>query len=167
MLAFILEMKILIVDDDESLVTVYSTALKKEGFEIITAVNGQQGLEKAKEPGIDLILLDQVLPDISGNEILKTLKQDAQTKEIPVMILSNFSQEELVKQAVDEGAVDYVFKYQVELSDIIKKVKDVLSQPKSNPEPTEISSDSNGINTAGDGINPASSGVKEESNANE
>jgi len=125
-------MKILLIDDDESLLTVYSTAFKKEGFETVTALNGQEGLEKSREPGINLILLDQVLPDISGNEILKTLKQTPETKEIPVIILSNFSQEELVKQAVDEGAVDYVFKYQVELSDIVKKVKDALAE--TNPD---------------------------------
>jgi len=127
-------MKILIIDDDEALLTVYSTAFKKEGYEIVSAINGQEGLEKAKETGINLILLDQVLPDISGNEILKTLKQTPETKEIPVMILSNFSQEELVKQAIDEGAIDYVFKYQVELSDIVNKVKDALNQVKPKEE---------------------------------
>lgn len=124
-------MKILIIDDDEALLTVYTTAFKKEGYEVITAVNGQQGLEKAKEPGLNLVLLDQVLPDISGNEILKTLKQDPQVKQIPVIILSNFSQEELVKQAIDEGAVDYIFKYQVELSDIVNKVKNALAETAS------------------------------------
>ena len=123
-------MKILIIDDDESLVTVYSTAFKKEGYDVLSALNGQEGLEKAKEAGVSLILLDQVLPDISGNEILKSLKQAPETKEIPVMILSNFSQEELVKEAINEGAVDYIFKYQVELSDIVKKVKDTLGQTK-------------------------------------
>jgi len=130
-------MKILIIDDDEALLTVYSTALKKEGYEVIGASNGQEGLEKAKEPAIDLILLDQVLPDVSGNEVLKSLKKDPQIQKIPVIILSNFSQEELVKEAIAAGAVDYVFKYQVELSDIIKKVKETLSDQKPEEEKKE------------------------------
>jgi DNA-binding response OmpR family regulator len=122
-------MKILLIDDDESLLTVYSTAFKKEGFEVVTALSGQEGLTKAKE-GASLILLDQVLPDISGNEILKTLKETQETKDIPVIILSNFSQEELVKDALGKGATDYVFKYQVELSDIVKKVKETIGEPQ-------------------------------------
>ena len=123
-------MKILIVDDDESLLTIYETALRKEGFEIVSCSTGQETLGKAKEAKPNLVLLDQVLPDISGNEILKQLKQDDETKNIPVIILSNFSQEELVKQAIEAGAVDYIFKYQVEISDVVKKIRETLGEKK-------------------------------------
>lgn len=119
-------MKILLIDDDEALTTVFSTALKKEGLETVLASDGKTGLEKAKTEKADLILLDQVLPDIQGNEILKSLKADPQTQNIPVIILSNFSQEELVKEAIDNGAKDYVFKYQIEPSDLVNKVKSAL-----------------------------------------
>ena len=120
-------MKILLIDDDEALTIVFTTALSKEGFQTAVAHLGKDGLDKAKTEKPDLILLDQVLPDSSGNEVLKQLKGDDATKAIPVIILSNFSQEELVKEAINEGAVDYVFKYQVEPKDIVEKIKRQLN----------------------------------------
>ena len=119
-------MKVLIIDDDENLSAVFETALQKNGLETVFALNGKSGLDKARLEKPDLILLDQVLPDISGNEVLRTLKADSQTQKIPVIILSNFSQEELVKEAINNGAMDYVFKYQVEPADLVNKVKQAL-----------------------------------------
>jgi len=119
-------MKVLIIDDDENISAVFETALQKNGLETVFALNGKSGLDKARSEKPDLILLDQVLPDISGNEVLKTLKMDAQTQSIPVLILSNFSQEELVKEAINNGAMDYIFKYQVEPQDLVSKVKQAL-----------------------------------------
>lgn len=118
--------KILLVDDDEALIAVFSTALQKEGFQTSAALDGGTGIEKAKNETPDLILLDQVMPDMSGNEVIKKLKEDEKTKNIPILILSNFSQEELVKEAINEGASDYIFKYQVEPSDVVNKVKEAL-----------------------------------------
>ena len=119
-------MKILIVDDDETLGAIFNTTFKKNGFDTVLAANGRTGIDKAKAEKVDLILLDQILPDISGNEVLKTLKLDPTTQNIPVIILSNFSQEELVKEAINSGAKDYVFKYQVEPLDLVNKVKTTL-----------------------------------------
>lgn len=118
-------MKVLLIDDDSATATIFATALKKEGFETEQAETGADGLAKAKEKP-DLILLDQVLPDTQGNEVLKKLKADDATKNIPVILLSNFNQQELIKDAIDAGAIDYVAKYQVETSDVVKKVKEVL-----------------------------------------
>lgn len=119
-------MKVLIIDDDESLSAVFEAALQKNNIETVYSSNGKDGIDKARLEKPDLILLDQVLPDISGNEILKTLKMDSSTQNIPILILSNFSQEELVKEAINNGAMDYVFKYQVEPQDLINKVKQTL-----------------------------------------
>ena len=126
-------MKILIVDDDESLSSIITTALEKEGFTTLSSKTGRDALNKAKSDNPDLILLDQVLPDISGNEVLKTLKADDQTKNIPVMMITNFSQEEFVNQAINEGAIDYVFKYKVEVADIVNKIKNALRKDESVP----------------------------------
>lgn len=123
-------MKILTIDDDQALLAILGATFKKEGYETVEASDGHSGLNHAKIDAPNLILLDQVLPDISGNEVLKELKLDEKTKDIPVIMLSNFSQEELVKQAINEGASDYVFKYQVEPQDIVNKVKDVLNDNK-------------------------------------
>ncbi len=122
-------MKVLLVDDDETITTVFATALSKEGFETVRAATGQDGLAKAKSELPNLILLDQVLPDMQGNQVLTQLKKDEATKNIPVIILSNFSQEELVKQAINEGAIDYIFKYQAATSDVVGKVKQILNKP--------------------------------------
>jgi len=119
-------MKVLIVDDDENLSLIFETTLKKNGLQTILALNGKTGIDKAKIEKPDLILLDQVLPDISGNEILKTLKADSETQNIPILMLSNFSQEELVKEAINNGATDYIFKFQIEPQDLADKVKQAL-----------------------------------------
>lgn len=119
-------MKILLIDDDEATATIFATALKKEGFEAEHATSGADGLAKAKNDLPNLILLDQVLPDIQGNEVLKQLKTNEKTKDIPVILLSNFNQEQLIKEAINAGAVDYVAKYQVDTGDVVKKVKEVL-----------------------------------------
>jgi PleD family two-component response regulator len=118
--------KVLIIDDDENLGAIFEIALQKGGLETVFALNGKSGIDKANSEKPDLILLDQVLPDISGNEVLRTLKTDANTQQIPVIILSNFSQEELVKEAINNGAMDYIFKYQVEPQDLVVKVKQAL-----------------------------------------
>jgi DNA-binding response OmpR family regulator len=116
-------MKILLIDDDEAITTILTTAFKKAGLETVVSHTGEDGISKAGADKFDVILLDQVLTDMSGNEVLRILKNDDKTKTTPVLILSNFSQKELVNQALELGAVDYVFKYQVEPSDIINKIK--------------------------------------------
>jgi len=126
-------MKILVVDDDESLCSIITTALGKEGFATLSSKTGKDALNKARGDNPDLILLDQVLPDISGNEVLKQLKLEDQTKNIPVMMITNFSQEEFVNQAINEGAIDYIFKYKVEIQDIVNKIKNALKKDDSPP----------------------------------
>lgn len=122
-------MKILLIDDDESLLMLFSSVFKKNGLDTITSTTGKGGLDKAKNEKVDLIVLDQILPDMPGGEVLKTLKADPVTKDIPVIALSNFSQDELVKEALNNGAEDYVFKYQVEPLDLVNKIKTVLKEP--------------------------------------
>jgi len=119
-------MKVFFIDDDEDLISIFSTALVKEGFEVAYSLTGTDGLTKVRTEKPDIILLDQVMPDMAGNDVLKTLKQDEETKNIPVILLSNFSQNELVKGAIDQGAIDYLFKYQVEPKDIVAKIKEAL-----------------------------------------
>lgn len=121
-------MKVLIIDDDENAMAIFTTILKREGFEMITAASGAEGIGKIKEEKPALILLDQVLPDTSGNELLKKVKEDPQTANIPVILLSNFSQKELVDEALTQGAVEYIFKYQISPEDLVSKVKQILGE---------------------------------------
>lgn len=124
-------MRILFIDGDQDLMNLFSTAFKKDGFETVCACDGQAGLEKAKTEKPDFILLGQILPDVKGNDMLKTLKEDSATKSIPVAMLSNFGQNELVKEAIDCGALDYIVKYKVEPEDLINRVKELLKTPHS------------------------------------
>lgn len=126
-------MKILLIDDDDALMTVFATALRRHGYDVITAANGQTGLDKTKAEKPDLVFLDQVLPDIQGNEVLKTLKEDLETKDVPVAMLSNFGQNELIQEAINTGAVDYILKYQIEPDDLDTKIKELTKVAKPVP----------------------------------
>jgi CheY-like chemotaxis protein len=125
-------MKVLLVDDEQSLLDVFSQTLETGGFQVITSLNGKDGLEKAQEQLPDMVLLDQVLPDMAGNEVLQMLKSNPATKDIPIAILSNFNQRELVQDALNLGAVEYILKYKIEPKDLIEKVNQIIEEHKSN-----------------------------------
>jgi CheY-like chemotaxis protein len=120
--------KILLVDDELAAATVFKKALETEGFEVKLAANGRDGLSLAKTETFDLILLDQMLPDMQGQEVLETLKQDAATKDIPVVMLTNFGAEDMVKKALEKGATEYILKYQIATDDLVQKVKKILGE---------------------------------------
>lgn len=121
-------MKLLLIDDDQALAILFGTTFRTEGFEVITAYDGKSGIEKAKSQKPDFILLDQILPDIKGNDVLKTLKSDPTTKLIPTALLSNFGQNELIQEAMNSGAVDYILKYQIEPKDLVVKVRQLSGE---------------------------------------
>lgn len=116
-------MKVLIIDDDQMIINMWSVALKHEGYEIVTATNGRQGIDEAKRNIPNFILLDQIMPDMKGNDVLKQLKQDMETKDIPVALVSNYSEAELMQDAIQAGAVDYILKYQIEPKDLVTKIR--------------------------------------------
>lgn len=124
--------KILLIDDDKAISSVFEAALKKGGFEVVAAYDGASGLDKAKSEKPDLILLDQVLPDISGNEVLKTIKESPETQLIPIAMLSNFGQQELIQEAINKGALDYILKYQIEPQDLVNKANEMLKEKQTN-----------------------------------
>src|SRR6266567_4844536 len=121
-------MKILIIDDDQLTSTTWAMGLKTVGYEVINATNGQDGINQAKSQKPDLILLDQIMPDMLGNAVLATLKQDPETSPIPVMLISNYNENQMMKDAIAQGAVDYILKYQIETKDLVDKVQSLLSQ---------------------------------------
>ena len=116
------------IDDDPALITIISTAIQAEGYQVVTAPDGKSGLNMAKSEKPNFIILDQVLPDIQGNEVLTTLKQDDDTKAIPVVLFSNFYKPELMQQAINQGAVDYLLKYQIEPKDLMAKIKSLTQE---------------------------------------
>ncbi|MDD3888148.1 MAG: response regulator [Patescibacteria group bacterium] len=120
--------KILIVEDDQFLVKIYQTKLESEGFDIELALDGEEGIEKAGKFMPELILLDLILPKMNGFEVLKKLKTDEKTKNIPVIVLSNLGQESDVKQGMELGAVNYLIKSDHSINEIIDKIKKELEK---------------------------------------
>lgn len=119
--------KILIVEDDKFLAKMLSKVLESSNYEVVFATNGKEGLLKAANSDIDLILLDIMLPDIDGFDILESLKRDDKTKKIPVIILSNLGQPEDVSRGRQLGARDYLVKSDLSLDEVVKKIKKNLS----------------------------------------
>lgn len=119
--------KILIVEDDEFLSGMYITKFTMEGFHVVFAEDGELGVTKAREELPRLILLDILLPKKNGFEVLQTLKAEDQTKGIPVILLTNLSQDDDVKKGYDLGAVDYLVKAYNIPSEVVKKVKERLN----------------------------------------
>jgi len=118
--------KILVTEDDKFLVNVLLSKLSKEGFEVIHAFDGEEALAKVREKKPDLILLDLILPVKDGFDVLKELKEDGATKNIPVIILSNLGQETDIEKGKKLGAVDYMIKANWSMKDVIAKVKEYL-----------------------------------------
>ncbi len=120
--------KVLIVEDDKFLSELISAKLTKEGFDIVLATDGETGLEKAIAEHPEIVLLDIMLPGMSGFEVLQSLKgnPDEAIKSIPVLILSNFGQESKVQQGLDLGASDYLVKANFTTGEIVEKIKATL-----------------------------------------
>lgn len=119
--------KIMIIDDDVALCDLYKTTFEGQGYDVIEATNGEEGLTKAVEEKPDLILLDIMMPQIHGLYVLDILKATPETKDIKVIALTALSDEETVKKAKALGALDYIVKSQWTITDIIKKVKEAVA----------------------------------------
>lgn len=117
---------ILIIEDDRFLRELITQKLVKEGYEISEAIDGEEGIKKIKEKKPDLILLDLILPEIDGFEVLSKMREDPALAQIPVIILSNLGQKEDVERGLKLGAVDYLIKAHFTPGEIIEKIKNVL-----------------------------------------
>lgn len=124
--------KVLLVDDELAVASVFETALKNAGLDVKIAGDGRNAVTLAQAEPFDAILLDQMLPDISGNEVLKTIKAGGVNTETPVSMLSNFNNEVTVNEAKALGAHDYIMKYEVSPEDLVRKVSELISSKKPN-----------------------------------
>lgn len=117
---------ILIVEDDSFLQGLEAKKLKKEGYEIITASTGEEAIKKISEPNISVILLDLILPNFDGFEILKKIRETDSLKKTPVIVFSNLSEEKDMKKAEELGATDYMIKSNFTLDELITHINKVL-----------------------------------------
>jgi len=118
--------RILFIEDESALQKTFGDILKDEGYEIISALDGEIGLKLAKTKKPDLILLDLILPKIHGFDVLKQLKDDPETKEIPIIVLTNLEGIGDVDKAIELGATTYLVKAQYSLEEVIEKIKKTL-----------------------------------------
>jgi DNA-binding response OmpR family regulator len=119
-------MKVLIVEDEEALRKVLQEKMQNSGFDTFAAKDGDEGWSMAQSKNPDIILLDLVLPKHSGFEVLASLKQSPELKDVPVFILSNLAEDESLKKALAMGAEDYFVKAQHPINEIVEKVKNRL-----------------------------------------
>lgn|SRR3989344_430741 len=117
---------IIIVEDDKFLLGILSDRFEAEGFMVIQAMNGSEAVKKTGEARPDLVLLDLILPELNGFEVMEKLKADARTKNIPVIILSNLGSEEDMERGKKLGAVDYLVKAYFTPDEIVQKVREAI-----------------------------------------
>jgi len=117
---------ILIVEDDIFLADLYKTKFVLEGFKVSVAYDGEKGLEMVKKIKPHIVLLDLVLPKMSGFDILTNIKAEAGTKNIPVILLTNLSQKSDVEKGLRLGASDYLIKAHFMPSEVVAKIKSLV-----------------------------------------
>src|SRR6185437_2418903 len=116
--------KILIVEDDSILLEMYRDKFIHENFSVITAQNGKEGLEKAIELKPNIILLDLMMPVMSGQQMLIKLRQFPQFKRLPVIVLTNAGEVENIRETKRyDDACDFLIKSNVSVEDVVKKVR--------------------------------------------
>jgi len=115
---------VLIVDDEEALTSVLSRKFTEEGITAYTASNGREGLEMALEKHPDIILLDIMMPEMDGFDVLKALHEDEWGKEVPVILLTNSSSIDTVAKAVSSGMSEFLVKTEMKLDQVVEHVKD-------------------------------------------
>ncbi len=126
--------KILLVEDDEALAAVYKSRLDIEGFETKEVNNGEDALSAAMSFKPDLILLDAMMPKISGFDVLDILRNTPETKEVRVIMLTALSQPKDKERAESLGVNDYLVKSQVVIGDVIERVKFHLGMLEEKPK---------------------------------
>ena len=117
--------KILIVEDDTFLQELEARKLSKEGYEILTAGDGAEGLRILKKEKIDILLLDLLLPGIDGFELLEQIKKDKDLKEIPIVVFSNLSEEKDIEHAKSLGISEFMVKSNFTLDELVAKIKEI------------------------------------------
>jgi len=114
---------ILIIEDDDFLVTTYRIKFEKEGFNALIATNRKEIMSALEKEPPHVVLLDLMLPGISGFDILEIIKKNEKWKNIPVIILSNLGQAQDIERGKKLGVVDYFIKTNVKINDVVKVVK--------------------------------------------
>lgn len=118
--------KILIIEDDKFLRELIAQKIAKQGYIVVEAIDGEDGIEEFKKEKPDLVLLDLILPGIDGFEVLSQIKSNTELNKIPVIILSNLGQKEDIERGINLGADDYLIKAHFTPNEIMEKINKVI-----------------------------------------
>jgi CheY-like chemotaxis protein len=132
--------KVLIVEDDPLISRMYQKIFTFEKFEVDVAANGEEALSKVSSFAPGLILLDVMMPKMNGLQVLEKLKEDSQTKNIPVVMLTNLAGQQDAETAIAKGAVKYIIKSEYEPKQVVEMVKEVLAGYARNDVPSAATS---------------------------
>ena len=127
--------KILVVDDEDDILHFLELVLREKGYEIVTASGGHEALTKAQLEAPDLVLLDIMMPQMDGWEVLKLLRVDDETAQLPVAMLSARTEAKDRVQGLQEGAIDYICK-PFSLQELLGKIETIFSQMGERGQPT-------------------------------
>lgn len=136
--------KVMLVEDDINLREIYAARLTAEGYEIVTASDGEEALSKAVSANPNLIVLDVMMPKISGFDVLDILRSTPETETTKVVMLSALSQEGDQQRGEKLGADKYLIKSQITLEDVVETVKEMLDNNESGSGSPAIVTTSNG-----------------------
>ena len=120
--------RVLIIEDEDIFIEMFGDKLKQEGFEVVPAKNGRWGLKEAEKGGFDCILLDMMMPAMNGYEAIQELRANVNTKNIPIIILSNSALDSEVKKAMDLGADAFHVKTQITPGEVAEEVKELIKK---------------------------------------
>lgn len=118
--------RILLIEDNEYMGRMYQNLLSLESYLVEWAKGGEEGLERARERKFDLILLDVIMPKMNGVQVLQKLKDDPQTKDTPVVILTVVGEQDIIDHCLKLGAAGYVIKSTLNLDQLIEEIKSYL-----------------------------------------
>lgn len=124
--------KVLAIDDENDILLIIKSALHEEGYDVVTANNGYDGLALAEDASPDLIILDVMMPEMDGFEVLQQLKENEKTARIPIVILTGMSSKDKIREALDKG-IDYYIVKPFEYQDLVSKVKIAIDDAERQP----------------------------------
>ncbi len=116
----------MIIEDDTFLSSLMKARLEKEGFTVIQAFNGEEAIETLKQEVPDLIILDLIMPKVTGFEVLQNISISPQLSKAAIIILSNLAQDSDIEKARQFGAKEYFVKVKVSIDDLVTRIKSLL-----------------------------------------
>lgn len=136
------QISVLIIDDDRMVRQILQSALSRKGFDVYTAEDGPSGIDLAQKQDVDVILLDWMMPDMNGMEVLRLLKHNEKTKHITVFMLTGKESERDIAQAISGGSDDYIVKpfNTSEIDKIIRNKLNKIREAKPNKRKSSLTS---------------------------